>query len=126
MCIPLTVPLCRTTSETALLEVAARNTVPGAVLTVGEGDTGQLGLGPDTMDCKRVKLVPRLERDVVDVYAGGMHTLCLTKDGKVGCETASETDILVTSSLASSSGSFGRFISARGREFSLGTKSNLS
>ena len=70
-------------SEPALLTISRRNSVPGAVLTVGEGDTGQLGLGPDTMDCKRVKLVPQLEKDVIDVYAGGMHTLCLTADGKV-------------------------------------------
>ncbi|KAF0299652.1 Regulator of chromosome condensation [Amphibalanus amphitrite] len=80
------------TSEPALLTISRRNSVPGAVLTVGEGDTGQLGLGPDTMDCKRVKLVPQLEKDVIDVYAGGMHTLCLTKDGKVytfGCNDES-------------------------------------
>ncbi|XP_037086038.1 regulator of chromosome condensation-like, partial [Pollicipes pollicipes] len=79
-------------SEAALLTIGPRNTEPGAVLTVGEGDTGQLGLGPDTMDCKRVKLVEPLTADVIDVYAGGMHTLCLTKDGKVysfGCNDES-------------------------------------
>lgn len=79
-------------AETVLLPIAPRNTLSGAVLTVGEGDTGQLGLGPDLMDCKRLKLVQSLADDVIDVYAGGMHTLCLTKDGKVytfGCNDES-------------------------------------
>ncbi|KAL1440246.1 hypothetical protein MTO96_009551 [Rhipicephalus appendiculatus] len=59
----------------------------GNVYTVGQGDVGQLGLGPDVMECSRPALVQDL-KDVVDVVAGGMHTLCLTADGKVwsfGC-----------------------------------------
>jgi len=59
----------------------------GHVLVTGEGDTGQLGLGPDIMDRSkpgRVDLPP----DVVQVCAGGMHSVCLTKKGEVltfGC-----------------------------------------
>ncbi|XP_049518961.1 regulator of chromosome condensation-like [Dermacentor silvarum] len=45
-------------------------------------DVGQLGLGPDVMELARPTLVADL-KDVVDVMAGGMHTLCLTADVKV-------------------------------------------
>ncbi|KAH7978475.1 hypothetical protein HPB49_005593 [Dermacentor silvarum] len=45
-------------------------------------DVGQLGLGPDVMELARPALVADL-KDVVDVMAGGMHTLCLTADVKV-------------------------------------------
>ncbi|KAH8029889.1 hypothetical protein HPB51_005096 [Rhipicephalus microplus] len=64
-----------------------RRSSPGNVYTVGQGDVGQLGLGPDVMECSRPAQVQGL-KDVVDVVAGGMHTLCLTADGKVwsfGC-----------------------------------------
>ncbi|XP_075524959.1 regulator of chromosome condensation-like [Dermacentor variabilis] len=64
-----------------------RRSSPGSVYTVGQGDVGQLGLGPDVMELARPALVADL-KDVVDVVAGGMHTLCLTADGKVwsfGC-----------------------------------------
>uniref|UniRef100_A0A131YNV2 Regulator of chromosome condensation n=1 Tax=Rhipicephalus appendiculatus TaxID=34631 RepID=A0A131YNV2_RHIAP len=64
-----------------------RRSSSGNVYTVGQGDVGQLGLGPDVMECSRPALVQDL-KDVVDVVAGGMHTLCLTADGKVwsfGC-----------------------------------------
>ncbi|CAH0545761.1 unnamed protein product [Brassicogethes aeneus] len=61
--------------------------VEGVVLVTGSGDTGQLGLGPDVMEKTRPALV-NLEQEIVDICAGGMHTVCLTKDGKVltfGC-----------------------------------------
>lgn len=64
-----------------------RRSSTGNVYTVGQGDVGQLGLGPDVMELSRPTLVQDL-KDVVDVVAGGMHTLCLTADGKVwsfGC-----------------------------------------
>ncbi|XP_054262997.1 regulator of chromosome condensation-like isoform X2 [Macrosteles quadrilineatus] len=60
---------------------------PGVVLTLGQGDVGQLGLGPDVMEKARPALVPDVT-DVVDVCAGGMHTMCLTSSGEVitfGC-----------------------------------------
>lgn len=59
----------------------------GIVLTLGQGDTGQLGLGPDTMERSKPGLIKDL-KNVVAVCAGGMHTACLTKEGKVytfGC-----------------------------------------
>lgn len=57
----------------------------GAVLTLGEGDTGQLGLGPDVLERNKPAPVPGLEQ-AVQVCAGGMHTVVLMKDGKV-CTT---------------------------------------
>ncbi|XP_070556734.1 regulator of chromosome condensation-like [Ptychodera flava] len=66
-------------------------TTPGVVLALGQGDVGQLGLGEDIMERKRPALVPLPEEaagKVVQVVAGGMHTVCLTKAGKIytfGC-----------------------------------------
>ncbi|KAL1518367.1 hypothetical protein ABEB36_002001 [Hypothenemus hampei] len=59
----------------------------GAVLVMGAGDVGQLGLGPDVLEKSRPALV-NLNEQIVDIYAGGMHTVCLTKEGTVltfGC-----------------------------------------
>lgn len=53
----------------------------------GAGDVGQLGLGSDILEKSRPALVT-LDSEIIDVCAGGMHTVCLTKDGKVitfGC-----------------------------------------
>eukprot|EP00093_Oithona_nana_P004164 04164.XXX_153890_152127_1 [CDS] Oithona nana genome sequencing. len=61
--------------------------INGVVLTLGQGDTGQLGLGPDIMERSKPGLVKDLA-NVVAVCAGGMHTVCLAKDGRVytfGC-----------------------------------------
>ena len=54
----------------------------GVVLTMGTGEVGQLGLGPDVFEKKRPILVKSLV-DVVDVVAGGMHTVCLTAQGSI-------------------------------------------
>lgn len=54
----------------------------GVVLVTGAGDVGQLGLGPDVMEKTRFTVV-NLDHEIVDVCAGGVHTVCLTKDGKV-------------------------------------------
>ena len=51
------------------------------VLTLGTGDTGQLGLGPHTLDTTTARRVRGLS-DVVQVAAGGMHTVCLNVCGK--------------------------------------------
>lgn len=59
----------------------------GHVLTLGQGDTGQLGLGENVMEKTRPGLVKDIE-DAVDVVAGGMHTVVLDKEGSVwtfGC-----------------------------------------
>lgn len=39
-------------------------------------------MGPDVLEKSRPALIS-LEHEVVDVCAGGMHTVCLTKEGKV-------------------------------------------
>lgn len=65
-----------------------KSRTPGLVLTFGQGDVGQLGLGPDVQERGRPTLVKALE-NVVDICAGGMHTVCLNKDGNVytfGCD----------------------------------------
>ena len=59
----------------------------GHVLTLGQGDTGQLGLGEDIMERARPALVKDVE-NAVDVVAGGMHTVVLDIEGDVwtfGC-----------------------------------------
>lgn len=61
--------------------------LPGCVLTLGEGDTGQLGLGEDVMERTKPAKVD-IDAEIVQVTAGGMHSVCLTSDGKVytfGC-----------------------------------------
>lgn len=52
----------------------------GVLLSMGQGDVGQLGLGPDVLEKSRPALVDQIE-DVIDVVAGGMHTVCLTSKG---------------------------------------------
>ncbi|XP_021055462.1 regulator of chromosome condensation isoform X1 [Mus pahari] len=65
----------------------SHNTEPGLVLTLGQGDVGQLGLGESVLERKKPALVPLLQ-DVVQAEAGGMHTVCLSQSGQVysfGC-----------------------------------------
>ena len=50
----------------------------GQVMTVGQGDTGQLGLGEDVMEKSRPAPVPELP-EAVDAVAGGMHTVVLDR-----------------------------------------------
>ena len=57
--------------------------MPGIVLALGEGDVGQLGLGEDIIERSRPAHV-KIEDKIVQVCAGGMHTVCLTNQGKVG------------------------------------------
>jgi len=59
----------------------------GQVFCVGQGDTGQLGLGDDVMERSRPALVAAVGQ-AVEVVAGGMHTVALDIHGKVwtwGC-----------------------------------------
>ena len=56
----------------------------GIVLTVGQGDVGQLGLGEDITERKRPAIVTNLEgKDVVQIVSGGMHTTALSSNGEV-------------------------------------------
>ncbi|ALC44129.1 Bj1, partial [Drosophila busckii] len=69
------------------LELPKRREVIGNVLVCGTGDTGQLGLGEDILERKRPALVESIPNPV-DVCAGGMHCLVLTKNGHIysfGC-----------------------------------------
>lgn len=62
-------------------------TTGGIVLACGQGDVGQLGLGEDVLEKSRFATIPN-HTDIVAIAAGGMHNVCLTKDGKVltfGC-----------------------------------------
>lgn len=60
----------------------------GNLLVCGQNDVGQLGLNPDDfMEKTRPALVAEVP-NVVNVKAGGMHSLCLTKAGEIwsfGC-----------------------------------------
>ncbi|XP_073173765.1 regulator of chromosome condensation isoform X2 [Lepidochelys kempii] len=60
---------------------SSHRTEPGLVLTLGQGDVGQLGLGEDVMERKRPALV-QLPEKIVQAEAGGMHTVCLSETGK--------------------------------------------
>ncbi|XP_076594372.1 regulator of chromosome condensation [Chaetodon auriga] len=59
----------------------------GQVLVLGQGDVGQLGQGEDIIERKKPALVSLPEK-IVQVIAGGMHTVCLSDTGNVytfGC-----------------------------------------
>ncbi|XP_068425041.1 regulator of chromosome condensation [Clinocottus analis] len=59
----------------------------GQVLVLGQGDVGQLGLGETTIERKKPALVSLPEK-MVQVVAGGMHTVCVSETGHVytfGC-----------------------------------------
>ncbi|PIK36401.1 putative regulator of chromosome condensation [Apostichopus japonicus] len=59
----------------------------GTVLALGQGDVGQLGLGEDYMERKRPTVVPFPEEasgNIVDIFAAGMHTICVTENGEDG------------------------------------------
>ncbi|XP_063236948.1 regulator of chromosome condensation [Bacillus rossius redtenbacheri] len=69
------------------VELPPRRGDPGLVLACGQGDVGQLGLGDAVTERSRPALVPGLD-SVVQVCAGGMHTVAVDKDGQVltaGC-----------------------------------------
>lgn len=59
----------------------------GQVLVLGQGDVGQLGQGEDVIERKKPALLSLPEK-IVQVAAGGMHTVCLSDSGNVytfGC-----------------------------------------
>ncbi|XP_054856050.1 regulator of chromosome condensation [Eublepharis macularius] len=65
----------------------SHQTEPGLVLTLGQGDLGQLGLGPDILARKRPAVV-QLPEKIIQAEAGGVHTVCLSEAGKIytfGC-----------------------------------------
>lgn len=62
--------------------------VAGVVMTFGQGDCGQLGLGEAMTERKKPFPVAGLldGRRIVQVECGGMHTVVLTDDGKVSMD----------------------------------------
>ena len=64
----------------------SHGSVQGVALTCGQGDVGQLGLGEDVMEKSRMGYVD-IPDPVVQVCAGGMHTVCLTSTGQVLSQT---------------------------------------
>lgn len=54
----------------------------GNVLVCGQNDVGQLGFSDDVPEKTRPALLPAV-KDVVDIKAGGMHSLCLTSNGEI-------------------------------------------
>ncbi|XP_053620968.1 regulator of chromosome condensation isoform X2 [Plodia interpunctella] len=70
------------------LEIPVAPKKRGRVFTCGQGDVGQLGLGEDVPETTKFKHVTALGDKIVEVRAGGMHTIALDSDGKVwtfGC-----------------------------------------
>ena len=70
------------------LEENSKFAKAGLVLSLGTGDTGQLGLGEDILERSKPALVKGIDGQIVSIAAGGMHSVCLTKDGEVwsfGC-----------------------------------------
>ncbi|KAJ3278560.1 Regulator of chromosome condensation [Borealophlyctis nickersoniae] len=66
-----------------------RYSTSGEVFVVGSGDCGQLGLGPDVLEKERPALLRSLsDVTIVAIFAGGLHNIALTDDGKLwswGC-----------------------------------------
>ncbi|XP_059047921.1 regulator of chromosome condensation-like [Achroia grisella] len=70
------------------LDIPTAHKKRGRVFACGQGDVGQLGLGEDVIETSKFKHVTALGDKVVEVRAGGMHTVVLDSDGKVwtfGC-----------------------------------------
>jgi regulator of chromosome condensation len=65
-------------------QIVKAPTAVGKVFVFGTGDTGQLGLGEDMLERKRPMPLKALDgEEIVDVVCGGMHSIALTKSGKV-------------------------------------------
>ncbi|KAM9319508.1 regulator of chromosome condensation isoform 1-T1 [Gastrophryne carolinensis] len=73
--------------KSKLVSHSSHTSVGGVVLTLGQGDVGQLGLGEDVMERKKPALVS-LPEPIIQAEAGGMHTVCLGASGTMytfGC-----------------------------------------
>ncbi|KAJ3043219.1 Regulator of chromosome condensation [Rhizophlyctis rosea] len=70
-------------------QLEPRYTQVGEVWVCGSGDTGQLGLGATDEEQRKPRCVKTIkDEDIVAVFAGGLHSVALTKEGKLwswGC-----------------------------------------
>jgi len=61
----------------------------GEVLTIGQGDVGQLGLGDEILERKRPQYIKEVDGiKFTEITCGGMHSVAVTDDGQVytwGC-----------------------------------------
>lgn len=60
----------------------------GSLLACGQNDVGQLGMNPEEVSEKSRPAMVTEVSEIVDVKAGGMHSLCLTISGEIwsfGC-----------------------------------------
>lgn len=69
--------------------VSPRNSNVGEVFVCGTGDCGQLGLGDEISEKLRPAVLSFFDSlEIIDVVAGGLHSLVLSKSGEVyswGC-----------------------------------------
>lgn len=75
-------------SRAILLPIPKLPQKSGNALSCGQNDVGQLGFDPDEVPEKARPAIVSGVEDIVDVKAGGMHSLCLTKSGEIwsfGC-----------------------------------------
>lgn len=74
--------------HTVTLDIPKLSKSSGNLLVCGQNDVGQLGLNPDDVQEKTRPALVAAVADVVEVQAGGMHSLCLTESGEIwsfGC-----------------------------------------
>ncbi|KAJ3075380.1 Regulator of chromosome condensation [Podochytrium sp. JEL0797] len=65
-----------------LPKLTIANTTPGEVFVCGSGECGQLGLGEDVDSAKKLKKLFFFDdKEIVQIAAGGIHNIVLTKDG---------------------------------------------
>ncbi|XP_042194775.1 regulator of chromosome condensation isoform X2 [Callorhinchus milii] len=75
-------------SKRVKISHSSHKNIPGIVLTLGQGDVGQLGLGENVLVRKKPAFVKLLPEKITQAEAGGMHTVCLSVTGNVytfGC-----------------------------------------
>lgn len=72
------------TNSYVLDDVVSSPTKSGRVLTIGQGDVGQLGLSEDVMERKRPAPLKEVDGvNFVQVTCGGMHSVAVTRNGEV-------------------------------------------
>ncbi|KAG0367174.1 regulator of chromosome condensation 1/beta-lactamase-inhibitor protein II [Gamsiella multidivaricata] len=84
---PVKVPvLKKSKSSGSVLDLAMADipATPGEVFVFGTGDCAQLGLGEDILSRKKpAHLAVLSKHHIVDIAAGGMHNMALSRDGKL-------------------------------------------